>query len=250
MGYIEDKRYLKFGARCIFFNRLGGVSKSPYDSLNVSFNVGDDENSVNANIGTLKETLNAKAVCMINQVHSNKIVFCDDESKVENADGIYIDKENIFYGIKFADCMPVVLFDTKNRIGLCLHAGWRGSKLKIAKKAVKLLKEKGSNPKDIIATFGPHICGQCYEIQDDVASQFESEFIRNCNNKTYLDLSLINKTQLIEEGVESINIIDMGICTYENNEFFSYRRDKICGRNIGGLILKMEPAIGVEPTTC
>ncbi len=238
MGYIEDRRYLKFGARCLFFNRLGGVSKPPYDSLNVSFNVGDNENSVNANIGILKEISDAKEVCLINQVHSNKIVFCDDTSKVTNADGIYADKANIFYGIKFADCMPIVLFDTKNRIGLCLHAGWRGSKLKIAKKAVKFLKEKGSEPKNVIATFGPHICNRCYEIQDDVASQFESEFIRIDNGKIYLDLSLINKTQLIEEGVFDNSVVDMNICTYESNEFFSYRRDKICGRNIGGLIFK------------
>ncbi len=238
MGYIEDKRYLSFDARCLFFNRFGGVSRPPYDSLNISFNVGDNENSVNANINTVKKITGAEGLCLINQVHSDKIVFCDDVNNVADADGVYAGRTNIFYGIKFADCMPIVLFDTINRMGICLHAGWRGSKLKIAKKGAEFLRARGSNLKNVIATFGPHICSRCYEIKDDVASQFNEKFIYINDSRTYLDLSLINKTELMEEGVYNNNIIDMNICTYESKNFFSYRRDKICGRNIGGLIIK------------
>jgi YfiH family protein len=235
MGFVEDKRFLQYDSRCIFFDRHGGVSKKPFDSLNVSFNVGDDKLSVSKNLDIIKNSLSVDKMCLVNQVHQDKIVECSDN--IQDADGIFSTQSNKFLAIRFADCMPVAIFDTKEHAACCVHAGWRGSSLEISKKAIKLLLELGSRKEDIIVTFGPHICKNCYKIKEDVAVKFDSSSVLEKHSKLYLDLDSINRKQIISCGIPDKNILSLNICTYENRNFFSYRRDGICGRNMGGVIL-------------
>ncbi len=236
MGFVEDIRFREFGARCVFFDRFGGVSSYPFDSLNVSTSVGDTKENVEKNLEIIKSELNAKHVATLNQIHSNDIVKLSKGEELD-ADGFYTEKPLVFLGIKFADCLPIVLMDVKKRIIMSIHAGWRGSYLGISKEAVKTFVTLGSNPENIIATIGPHICKNCYEVKEDVTSRFPERFSAIRKGKIYLDLSGINIKQLVESGVKRENIIDLNICTFENRDFFSYRRDKICGRNIGGIML-------------
>ncbi|WP_025270316.1 peptidoglycan editing factor PgeF [Hippea sp. KM1] len=235
MGFVEDKRFLEFSARCLFFDRFGGVSPSPFDSLNFSFTVGDKKENVKSNIEIAQKTTGAKEIAFINQIHSKDIVKFD--GKNHDADGIFTDKVGVFLAIRFADCLPIVLMDTKRRVVMAIHAGWRGSYLGISRNAVDILKRKGSDPKDIIVSIGPHICGNCYEIKSDVAYRFDRKFIKSKNGKLYLDLSLVNIEQLTQSGIPNKNIEDLNICTMENESFFSYRRDKTTGRNAGGVML-------------
>ncbi len=234
MGFIEDKRFLKYNARCIFFDRYNGVSKKPFDSLNLSFNVGDKEDNVIKNLSIIKNTVSAKELGMIKQVHSNVIIEFDNQP--HDADGFYTAKNSVFLGIKFADCMPIIMMDTKTGVIMAVHAGWRGSFLNISGNAVKKFKALGSKAEDIIVSVGPHICSNCYEIKQDVAEKFPGGAVVCKNGRIFLDLYKINRQQMIEEGIRKENINSVGICTYENKDFFSYRRDKICGRNIGGII--------------
>ena len=236
MGFVEDIRFREFGARCVFFDRFDGVSSYPFDSLNVSTSVGDTKENVEKNLEIIKSQLNAEHIATLNQIHSNKIVKLSKDKKFE-ADGFYTEEPLVFLGIKFADCLPIVLMDIKKRIIMAIHAGWRGSFLGISNEAVKTFVNLGSKPKNIIATIGPHICKNCYEIKEDVASKFSESFTTTTKGKIYLDLSGINIEQLVESGVKRENIVDLNICTFENKDFFSYRRDKICGRNIGGIML-------------
>ncbi len=236
MGFIEDTRYKEFGARCIFFDRTGGVSPPPFESLNFSVSVGDKEENVNKNFEIVKKSINAKQIATVNQIHSNIIVKYMPDVTPE-ADGLYTDKRDVFLAIKTADCLPITLMDTKTKIIMALHAGWRGSYLKIVEKGVELLKTSGANPKEIIATIGPHICRNCYEIKMDVASKFPPKYINKKHGKLFLDLSSFNKDQLQYSGLPEENIVDIGICTFEDKNFFSYRRDGVCGRNIGGIML-------------
>ncbi len=234
MGFIEDERYQKFNARCLFFDRLDGTSLSPYDSLNTSFNVQDNQNSVKQNLKIIKNSVNADTLFTINQIHSDTIIEFD--GKRHNADGIYTKQRGVFLGIRFADCTPIVFFDKKTKLIAAVHAGWKGSYLKIAQKTVKLFKFYGANPKDILVTIGPHICKKCYEIKSDVAQKFLNSSLNFQNGKIYLDLTQENKNQMLQEGIDDKNIYDVNICTFEDKRFFSYRRDRICGRNIGGII--------------
>ncbi len=236
MGFIEDKRFLKYGARCIFFNRFGGVSKPPFDSLNTSFSVKDKKSNVEKNLEIVKNEVEAADISLMNQIHSNNITEAE-KGYTPDADGIYTHISGIFLGVKFADCIPIIFMDTKNRIIMSIHAGWRGSCLAISEQAVKKLILLGSKPNDIIVSIGPHICSSCYEVKEDVANKFNQKFIKQKSNKLFLDLESVNIEQIMNLHVPLNNIESTGICTYENRDFFSYRRDVVCGRNIGGIIL-------------
>ncbi len=235
MGSIKDKRFEQYGALCMFFDRFGGVSSGAFESLNVGFNTGDLPSNVEKNLDIVMRHTSAKHLALLNQIHSDKIIEYD--GAIYDADGIYTNKKGVFLGIRFADCMPVVLMDTKNGMIMVLHAGWRGTRLEISKKGVEILIKNGAEAKDILVSIGPHICSNCYEIKEDVASQFNSSFVIKRNDKLYLDLEKANIYQLEDAGVLKKNIGRIGICTYENNNFFSYRRDGVCGRNIGGILI-------------
>ncbi len=234
MGVVEDKRFERYGAKCLFFDRNGGVSTGHFASLNVSLNVGDKKENVLENIDIVKNYTGCNKLALLNQIHSNKIIEYD--GNIYNADGIYTDRKNVFLGIRFADCIPIVLMDKEGDIIMALHAGWRGTKLEISKKGIEIMIEKGIAPDNILVSIGPHICGNCYEIQSDVACNFEDRFKIFKNNRIYLNLKEINIEQLIQAGVKKENIDSFNICTYENRNFFSFRRNGVCGRNIGGII--------------
>ncbi len=235
MGFIEDKRFIQYGARCLFFDRHEGVSDNPFDSLNVSFNVGDNPSNVKNNIEIVRQLANADKIFTINQVHSDLIIKYGDN--IKDADGVYTKEKCVFLGIRFADCVPIVFMDIKQKIIMVVHAGWKGTHLGIAEKACEILFDEGCNPDNILVSIGPHICKNCYEVKEDVASKFGSCSIKKKDGKIFLDLEKANIVQLEGMGIKKENIESMGICTYENRDFFSYRRDKKCGRNIGGILL-------------
>ncbi|HHS48778.1 MAG TPA: peptidoglycan editing factor PgeF [Desulfurella acetivorans] len=231
----EDERFRRFGARCVFFDRSGGMSPKPFDSLNVSVSVGDSIENVKRNLEIVKNNLNVDEVAMLNQVHSDKIV--EYNGTLAEADGFFTNKKGIFLSIKFADCCPVIFMDVKNKIIASVHSGWRGAYLNISQKMLEKLYSFGAKAEDIIVTLGPHICQNCYEIKDDVASNFDAKFIKIKGNQKFLSLSEAIIDSLVHKGLDMKNIYDMQICTYENENFFSYRRDKLTGRNIGGVYL-------------
>ena len=235
MGFVEDERFRKFDARCVFFDRHGGVSPEPYSSLNFSTTVGDSQENVKNNFSIAKRIVGAKRIKTVNQIHSNRIVEYSENQ--ENADGIFTNKKQVFLAIKFADCLPIALMDVKEKIIMAIHAGWKGTHLKISKMALEQFLVLGCKPENIIISIGPHICKNCYEVKEDVASKFDKKFITTKNGKTFLDLSSANKEQFKEMGVPEGNIKDLNICTFENKDFFSYRRERLCGRNMGGIML-------------
>ncbi len=235
MGFVEDERFLKYGARCLFFDRYGGFSKPPFDELNTSFNVGDAREDVERNLDAVKNISAADKVSIMNQIHSDIIL--EYSGKYHDADGMYTNQKGVFIGVRFADCTPIVLMDTKKRMIMSIHAGWRGTSLKISKKACEIFAKRGSSLYDIIVSIGPHICRNCYEIKEDVAKKFYSAEVIQTKDKLFLDLETANINQLIHSGINHRNIESFGICTFEHESFFSYRRDKVCGRNIGGALL-------------
>lgn len=235
MGFVEDERFREFNARCVFFNRHGGVSPEPFSSLNFSTTVGDSPENVNKNFEIAKNVIAAKEIKTVNQIHSNRIVEYSENK--ESADGIFTNKRGIFLAIKFADCLPIALMDVREKIVMAIHAGWKGTYLKISKMALEQFISLGCKPENIIITIGPHICKNCYEVKEDVSSKFDNKFITTKDGKIFLDLSSANKEQFKEMGVPEENIKDLNICTFENKDFFSYRRDSVCGRNMGGIML-------------
>ena len=157
------------------------------------------------------------------QTHSDHVEIVDDRLEYPNTDGLIITKKNFPIALRFADCTPLIFYDTKQKIGAISHAGWRGTVQRIG---VKTILKMESNPKDIIAIIEPAIGICCYEVSDDVRDKL-LETIKDKSDLTNgqnVDLKQINARQLQELGVTQIDICPY--CTSCNNDlFYSYRKE-------------------------
>ncbi len=165
----------------------------------------------------------------LKQVHSAHIFIIDDPEVVPRGeiegDGLITALPGISMGVRTADCYPVFLMDTRRRIAGILHAGWRGSHRGIVRRGLDIFFERfGSSPEDMVAAFGPGICGNCYEVGEELMDFFPSTFFHRRNGKLYLDIFDFNRSILREKGIE--RIVPPPACTYEDERLYSYRRRK------------------------
>jgi hypothetical protein len=228
--------------------RYGGVSKNEFFSLNPAMHNGDDLKSVIKNRKIIAESLNIPADKFVtaDQVHGDSIyrVTAEDAGRgaysyadsIPKTDALITNERAVPLMMFFADCVPVMLLDTKNKaIGIC-HAGWRGTVAKIPYKTVrKMTEEFGSNPEDIQAAIAPSIGPCCYEVDRQVEEKISDSFKEKAplllkargNGKWLLDLWQANKFSLMEAGLSEENIAVSRICTSCNAKiFYSYRADK------------------------
>lgn len=161
-------------------------------------------------------------------------------SAIADTDAFITCEPNLPLAVFTADCLSIFLYDPVNHaIGLA-HAGWKGSRGEIAAKTVSLMREKfNTSPPDLLAGFGPSIRQCCYE----VGGEFRDHFILGLQEKDsryFLDLTGINRKQLLDSGLRQENISDHGKCTScFNDEFFSFRKEASgCGRMISVIMLK------------
>lgn len=157
-------------------------------------------------------------------------------------DGMITNTPGILLTVITADCVPVLLADPVRKVVGAVHSGWRGTALGISGNAVRLMQESfGTEPKDVIAYIGPHICGRCYEVGEDVRDAFAKEFskkqrdsyfVPKAEGKYLLDLETAVRDTLQSAGVCGENIRSSGICTFENREMFSWRRDHLQNHSI------------------
>lgn len=158
-----------------------------------------------------------------NQTHSDNVEFVDERNEYPNTDGLILTNSNDAVYLRFADCTPLIFYDTVQKIAAVSHAGWRGTAQKIG---VKTIKKMQSYPKDIIALIGPAISMCCYEVSEKVrdtllATVQETEGLFINRN---VDLKRINAQQLKEIGVRQIDICPY--CTScDNDLFYSYRKE-------------------------
>ena len=171
------------------------------------------------------------------QVHKDHIEVIEQRPyrplELEETDGMITNLRGVLLTTVHADCLPVYFFDPfKNVIGL-VHAGWRGTDAGIAAKAVALMNsEFRCMPEDIYVTIGPGISKCCFEVGPEVYEQFSGnwdfidEFAEKKGDKYYIDLKGINRRQLEDMGVPSVNIETSSHCTCcEPETFCSYRRE-------------------------
>lgn len=168
------------------------------------------------------------------KVNIDKPDFSLTEEGIE--DGLITNKRNFALSTTNADCILILFFDPVKHVIGNTHSGWRGTLQRISIKTVqKMVKEFGSNPKDIICCICPSIRKCHFEVDEDVKDMFEKEFCdlehtrfmdieKNKNAKWNIDTVLINKILLQREGVKLENIIDSGICSVCNSDIMhSYR---------------------------
>lgn len=238
------------GLHHAIFTRRGGSSPKPWNSLNLGGTVGDDpelvrENYVNA-LRSLK--LNPKNVYDVWQVHGSRVVHASSPryrgQPHEQADAILTNQPGVIIFMRFADCVPILLYDPNQRVVGIVHAGWQGTVSKIASESVKAMKVKyGCRSVDILAGIGPSIGPHHYEIGDDVAAQvrkaFEKDgrnFLSQRNGSMYFDLWGANHHILETQGVQYVETA--GICTACNlDDWFSHRGERGRTGRFGALIV-------------
>ncbi|NDV46227.1 peptidoglycan editing factor PgeF [Paludibacter sp. 221] len=239
--------------------RAGGASTGDYRSFNLSPYTGDNpaHYTENKNILCERAGISPERLIIPFQTHGNEIreinesFFQMDESAktdyLYGVDALFTNEKNICIGVTTADCVPLLFYDKHKHVVAAVHAGWRGTCLRIAEKVINTFREKyNSNPHDIYVTIAPSISADAYEVGEELTSNFEqagfpvSKIFRKTENKYHLDLWKANKWLLTENDIPEAQIETAGICTYTNHkDFFSARRLGIrSGRMLTGIMMK------------
>lgn len=228
--------------------RLGGVSKSPYDAMNLGSNTNDDINDIEKNKEIFASQIGIKLneIVRAKQTHSDNILIAKEAGYFEGYDSIVTDKSNLFLAVSTADCVPILIFDKSNNAIAAIHAGWKGTMMFLVKKTMLEMNVRyGTIGNNCYAYIGPCIHQCSFEVENDVIDQFNSQYyIQDINNpkKYFLDIRQHNLDQLLAYGIPFAQIEVSEFNTYESTDlFFSHRKEKgITGRMWSGIMLNQE----------
>ena len=235
-----------------FFNSSGGKSKGIYQSLNCGPGSKDLSVNVKKNLEVVKKKISnsAKNIFLLNQIHSNKLVYIDYNYKLTKkpkADAVITNQKNLPIAVLTADCVPILIYDNRKRIVAAIHAGWKGAFKGIIDKVIKFMVKKGCSLKNMTAVIGPSISVKNYEVKDDFMKKFikkdkkSLKYFKIENNKLYFDLSQYVYSQILQNKIKNIDTIKLD--TFDiKNKFFSARRASSLkqndyGRNISIIML-------------
>lgn len=161
------------------------------------------------------------------QVHGDHIRIIDDNSEILESDGMITSQKGLVLSVSIADCAAILIYDQANNVVAGIHSGWRGTKLKIANKAIALMQQEfNSKPSNLICYISACASGKNYEVGEDVAQHFPRSVSKLKSGKYLFDNKREIKFQLIESGVDENSIHVSDICTIENEKYHSFRRDK------------------------
>jgi polyphenol oxidase len=177
--------------------------------------------------------LDGAGLTTIGSVHGAEVARVDKPAgSVDDVDALITDQPGVVLFATYADCYPIVLWDPEKRVAGLVHAGWRGTQAGVARAAVSFMQDE-YGCRHIRAGIGPGICGRCYEVGDEVASQFDSRFVTPSGDRFLLDLAAANHAQLEDAGVKPV--YEIGICTKEHYLFPSHRRHPD-GKRFGAIV--------------
>jgi hypothetical protein len=249
---IEVFSFEQFGFPKIphgFFTRNGGISPAPWGSLNLSTTGGDSRENVIENRKRIFQIINRPVDSLFDawQVHGNKIIQVNQPRGLDNppekADGLVTNGGSITLFMRFADCVPILLYDPVKGVVGIFHAGWKGTLRKIVNRGVKVFREDyNSNTDDIVAGIGPSICAEHYVIKDDVATLVRKTFktetaevLTTSKSGIHLNLAKANQIILQQSGVKKIEFSN--ICTAcDTGKWFSHRSESGATGRFGAYI--------------
>jgi polyphenol oxidase len=238
-------------------NRHGGFSQPPFDTLNMALYLNDDENSVIKNREKLadqigiplsqwvfpKLTHSARWIKVTNTDGGKGAI--DEQTSLWGYDAVYTSESNLVLAVGHADCIPLLLYcPSKHLIG-ALHTGWQGTVKQITDKFLRFwIEQENCDPNDIFIYIGPAIRKHNFIVKQDViehAQQMDIDpepFLTKIDDEhTQMDLVGLNVAMMLRHGIPSENITDSTIDTFDHpNDFFSYRRSKITGRQVSFII--------------
>ena len=240
------------GVFVLFTGRGGGVSVPPYDTLNLGRGVGDDPAAVSANrrLAARACGLGAERLTWMRQVHGAAVRYAKAapapgeppgdavgpaDPVVPEADATYTDVAGLALGVLAADCAPVLLADPRARIVGAAHAGREGMAAGVVTELLAAMSAAGADPARVHAVIGPHICGGCYEVPEQMRARIagtvpEASCVTRAGTPG-IDVGAGIEAQLARAGVRAVTRDPR--CTAETPGLYSYRRDGRTGRFAG-----------------
>ena len=216
------------GAGIYFFTRLGGVSEPPYDSLNISRKVGDASGAVDENLALIRNAMDLRPAAWVRQVAGDNVVRVSEPGFAGEADALVTAEPDLCLSVAVADCVPVALV-SEREVGM-VHSGWRGTLAGVTGKAAQRL--AGSR---VRAYIGPSIRRCCYEVSEELAATFATEFGDEVVSGRKLSLQDAIRLDLEKYGVE---VSDLGLCSgCRPDLFYSHRKQgPLTGRNLASVV--------------
>lgn len=224
--------------------RDGGVSPAPYDSLNLSFGVGDASEHVRENRRRLKAAFGIGVLASAGQVHGDHIWVIDtpleEDAELAGHDALVTNQPGVGLLIQQADCQAVLLHDPVHKVVANIHAGWRGSVAGIIGKTIHTMTERfATRPDDLRAGISPSLgpcCAEFVHYQSELPLELHGYQVA----QNHFDFWAISREQLRQAGVRQERIDTIGICTKCSPEYFSFRRERVTGRF--GSVIMLAPA--------
>jgi polyphenol oxidase len=235
------------GVGAVMTTRAGGISRAPFDSMNIRFEVGDDEAAVAHNRALLAEATGAVPV-YLNQLHGAVVVRLDARdaqpgAPVHTADACVSTAPGIACTAQVADCLPVLFAAPEGRAVAAAHAGWRGLSLGVLEATVRQLCAAAScEPAGVQVWLGACIGPARFEVGADVLRAFGADpqgsdparFVPGKPGKWLANLPQLARDRLRAAGVQAVSGGEW--CTVdEPSRFFSYRRDGVTGRMVAAV---------------
>lgn len=243
----------------VFSFRTGGVSETPFQSLNMGLHVRDNAASViqNRELCARELSTSLESWVVAEQVHGNKVACVDETHRglgstdhrdaISGVDGLITDKPDVTLAVLSADCVPILFYDPVSSVIATAHSGWKGTLSHIAVMVIETMIEKyHSNLQDIRIILGPSIRRCCYEVSEEVASLMVEQFGKKIVTKGFyskdhywLGLQDCILQDLYCCGIKKEHIDDSGICTGCHVPLlFSHRKEKgKTGRIVGAIRL-------------
>ena len=233
MFYSKKLKKIKKIKHC-FFSRKNGFSKGIYQGLNCGKGSKDNKNNINKNLNYVAKKMNVvrTKLILMHQTHSNKVVEIkkDNYRRKINADAMITKMNGVAIGVLTADCVPIIVYDLRNKIIGCIHAGWKGAFLGVIENTIKKFKKLNSNNK-IFASVGPCIGKKSYEVDILFYENFVS---KSRNNKIYFKYKsktkkLFDLRKYVTDKLLKLNVkVDqVNKDTFaEKGNFFSFRRSR------------------------
>jgi YfiH family protein len=218
-----------------FFNKIGGKSIGIYKSLNCGPGSKDKKNKIAENLKIVKNRIDKKSkdIFLLHQFHSNKFIFIGKNFKFNKsklkADAIVTNQKKLPIAVLTADCVPILLYDSKKKMIAAIHAGWKGAFKGIIKKVINFMILKGCKESSITAAVGPCIQQNSYNVGNEFKQRFIQKnrsnkiFFKRKKNMIYFNLPNFVKSQLKSYKITKIDMINIDTFIKKNN-FFSARQ--------------------------
>ena len=217
------------------FTRHPGHSKSPFDTLNIAHDIGDDHRSVEENRNIIAGCFGNRKLVYASQVHSDRVLVIESANPGSSVpltgDALVTNIPQIALVIQVADCQAVMLVDPDRQVIANVHAGWRGSIKNILGRTISTMQDRfGCEPRDLAAGIGPAL-GPCCAEFINFRTEIPDKFWNYKNKSHHFDFRAISRDQLVASGVRAEKIAISRICTRcSTDQFFSYRGEGKTGR--------------------